>query len=354
MTRRRPQIAVLIPAHNEASGIAATLHDVQPQIQPGDRLIVIADNCEDETAAIARSLGATVLERFNLEQRGKGYALAYGLQHLEPDPPDVVVIVDADCVVAADVVERIARLADQCGRPVQSKYLMEQPATPSPKDAVSALAFLVKNWVRPAGLARIGMPCPLTGTGMAFPWSVIHQAPIASGNIVEDMQLGLDLAVAGMPPMFCADAHVLGRLPDQETAATTQRTRWEHGHMKTLLSQGPRLLKEAIAQRRLDLLVMALDLCVPPLSLLVALWLGVTAALTLIGVGVGQWLPVLLLGLVGVLMGSAVLIGWYRFGRHQIPATALLTAPLYILWKVPLYITFLVKPQSQWVRTQRD
>lgn len=350
----RPRVAVLIPAHNEALGISATLADLIPQMQAGDRLIVIADNCDDETASVARAQGAIVIERFNSEQRGKGYALAYGLEHLEPDPPDVVTIIDADCAVAPDVIEKTAILAYQHGRPVQSKYLMEQPATPSPKDAISALAFLVKNWVRPAGLNRIGMPCPLTGTGMAFPWLVICHAPLASGNIVEDMQLGLDLAIDGAPPLFCAEANVVGRLPDKASAATSQRTRWEHGHIKTLLSQGPRLFKEAFVQRRLDLLAMALDLCVPPLSLLVALWLGVMVVLLSLAALTGQWFPGMVLGGIGIFMGLAIVMSWYRFGRHQIPGKVLLTAPLYILWKIPLYVAFIVKPESQWVRTQRD
>lgn len=350
----RPRVAILIPAHNEALGIGATLTDLIPQLETGDRLIVVADNCDDETATVARSQGATVLERFNADQRGKGYALAYGLESLDQDPPDVVVVVDADCAVAAGAIKQSATLAHQKGRPVQSKYLMEQPDHPSPKDAISALAFLVKNWVRPAGLNVIGMPCPLTGTGMAFPWTVIRHAPIASGNIVEDMQLGLDLTINGTPPVFCAEANVLGRLPDRASAATSQRTRWEHGHMKTLLSQGPRLFKEAIAQRRFDVLVAALDLCVPPLSLLVALWLGVMTLLIILAGLTGQWLPAIVLGVIGLVMGLAILMSWYRFGRHQIPGKALLTAPLYILWKIPLYIAFIVKPESQWVRTQRD
>lgn len=351
---KRPRIAVLIPAHNEAFGIGATLTDLMPQIQMHDQLIVVADNCEDDTAEVARNQGATVLERVNLQRRGKGYALAHGLDHLEQDPPDVVVIVDADCAVATDVIAKTATLAYQTGRPVQSKYLMEQPVDPSPKDAISALAFLVKNWVRPTGLNLIGMPCPLTGTGMAFPWTVIRHAPIASGNIVEDMQLGLDLAVDGTPPIFCATAEVLGRLPNKEAAATSQRTRWEHGHMKTLLDQGPRLFKEAIAQRRIDLLIMALDLCVPPLSLLVVLWLGVMVILTGLAGFTGQWLPAIILGSIGIFMGIAISMSWYRFGRDQISGKALLTAPLYILWKIPMYIAFIVKPESQWVRTQRD
>ena len=138
--------------------------------------------------------------------------------------------------------------------------------------------FWSKTGVRPQGLDRLGFPGILTGTGMAFPWSVIQSASLASGNIVEDMQLSMDLAIAGHPTLFCPDTKVIGLLPQQAQAAKSQRTRWEHGHLQTMLTQVPRLVREALRQKRLDLLVIALDLSVPPLSLLVMIWGGGDAA----------------------------------------------------------------------------
>jgi cellulose synthase/poly-beta-1,6-N-acetylglucosamine synthase-like glycosyltransferase len=82
-------------------------------------------------------------------------------------------------------------------------YDMEQWSNPTPKDSISALAFLVKNLVRPSGLKQLGFPSLLTGTGMAFPWSIIRSVSLASGNIVEDMHMSLDLAIAGHPTLFC-------------------------------------------------------------------------------------------------------------------------------------------------------
>jgi len=82
-------------------------------------------------------------------------------------------------------------------------YDMEQPPNPTPKDSISALAFLVKNLVRPSGLKQLGFPSLLTGIGMAFPWSIIRSVSLASDNIVEDMQMSLDLAIAGHPTVFC-------------------------------------------------------------------------------------------------------------------------------------------------------
>jgi cellulose synthase/poly-beta-1,6-N-acetylglucosamine synthase-like glycosyltransferase len=349
-----PRLAVLVPAHDEEAGIRLVLEGILPQLSSQDRLIVIADNCSDGTAAIARSTGATVIERQDKTRRGKGYALDYGMKFLAADPPEVVVLVDADCVVQPGVVGQIARQAIAKHQPVQAVYLMDRPVKPTAKDAVSALAFAVKNQVRPLGLNQLGFPCLLTGTGMAFPWEVLSNAQLASGNIVEDMQLAVDLVIAGHPASFCPEARVTGILPQQERAARSQRTRWEHGHLKTAMTQIPRLLKAAMQQGRLDLVAIALDLWVPPLSLLVLLWLGaLSLALGAAAIGLPVGLPVGLLGLEGLLIVVAILSAWANFGR-DLPLLALLSVPFYILWKLPLYLKFMIKPQTKWVRTERD
>ncbi len=189
---------------------------------------------------------------------------------------------------------------------------------------------------------------------MAFPWKALQKISLASGNIVEDMQLGIDLALCGYSPIFCPDAQVTGILPQQTSAAKTQRTRWEHGHIQTILSQVPRLLKAAVVQRRFDLLALALELSVPPLSLLVTLWIGgITLTITAGFLGF-SWLPTVILGMAGMFLILGILSGWAKFGRKEIPGFALLSIPFYLLWKVPLYLAFFVRPQSQWVRTERD
>lgn len=349
-----PKTAVLVPAHNEAAGIRPVLENLLAQVRSPNRVVVVADNCTDQTAQIARSAGATVIERQDTERRGKGYALDYGLKFLAADPPDVVIVVDADCEVQPGTLDRIAASAFATGRPTQAIYLMELPAQPKPKDAVSALAFLVKNWVRPQGLHRLGLPGILTGTGMAFPWSVMQRVSLASGNIVEDMQLSMDLAIAGYPTAFCPDTKVIGLLPQQDQAAKSQRTRWEHGHLQTMRAQVPPLLKAAIQQRRFDLLAIALDLSIPPLSLLIMLWLTVTLLSVLAGFFTQFWLPTALMLLEGGIILTAILAAWGKFGRADLPASTLLAVPFYVLWKIPLYVAFLVKPQTQWIRTERD
>src|SRR5947209_3531591 len=97
--RQRPSVGILIPAHNEESGITATIASLLPQLKQGDQILVIADNCSDNTAGVARAAGATVRERFDQHLRGKGYALDFGVRCMHEQPPAILIIVDADCIV---------------------------------------------------------------------------------------------------------------------------------------------------------------------------------------------------------------------------------------------------------------
>lgn len=351
--RSEMELAVLMPAHNEAAGIVKTLRSLKPQLGPNDRLIVVADNCTDRTAELARDCGATVVERMDETRRGKGYALDYGLRLLAGAPPAAVVVVDADCQFRFGSLRRLAAgaIAQQC--PVQAVYLIDRPVHPKLKESVSLFSFKVKNLVRPLGMARLGLPCLLTGTGMAFPWKVLAKVDLGTSSIVEDMKLGLDLAVSGESPALCSAVTVVGPLPPNDIAAKTQRTRWEHGHLQIILRYCPQLIAEAISQRRLDLFAIALDLAIPPLALLVMLWSVVSIGMTLMAGMSGVWLPAFVCYGAGMAMAIAVLLAWIKFARADISFRTLLSVPAYILWKIPLYLKFIRAPQTEWVRTNR-
>ena len=343
----RPRVAVLVPAHDEAGGIAATLHGLRSQLAAGDTLLVVADNCSDDTAGIAARAGASVVERHDAERRGKGYALDFGVRHLSAQPPEVVVIVDADCSVAPGGIHELARLALQSGRPVQALYRMLPPPQAGLRQRIAAFAWIVKNKLRPLGGARLGWPCQLMGTGMAFDWHAIEHAALASGNIVEDMQLGIDLALVGRPPLFAPQVEVLSHFPTSDAAAAGQRTRWEHGHLATLAMQAPRLLSAALRRRDGRLLGLALDLCVPPLALLALLCSALTGAAALLFAWRELAAPLLFAAALLLMFAVAIGIAWRRDGR------ALLGAPLYALAKLPIYLRFMLKRQASWVRTRR-
>ncbi|HDS1695009.1 MULTISPECIES: glycosyltransferase family 2 protein [Pseudomonas] len=350
----RPRVAVLVPAHDEALVIRAMLASVTPQLLDGDRLLVVADNCSDDTARLARASGAEVVERRDTRLRGKGYALDFGVRHLAQRPPEVVIVVDADCQVGEGAIDCLARRCLELGRPVQSLYLMRAPAGAGLRVQVAEFAWRVKNLVRPRGWARLGLPCQLMGAGMAFGWHDLSLINLANGHLVEDVKLGLDLCQQGKPPAFCPEALVTSQFPLSQQGLNSQRTRWEHGHLGLMLADAPKRAKAAITQRNASLAALTLDLLVPPLALLVLALLGLNLvtwlAYLLFGLALPAWLA--LAGL--ALLAFAVVLAWARFCREVIPFSVLLYAPFYAARKIPLYLSFLIKRQVEWVRSKRD
>jgi cellulose synthase/poly-beta-1,6-N-acetylglucosamine synthase-like glycosyltransferase len=348
------RVAVLVPAHNESASIIPTLDDIKVQLKPGDRLLVVADNCTDDTASVARFSGAEVVERHDNERIGKGYALDYGLGHLEGNPPDIVVVVDSDCRLAEGAIGRLAAACSNSGRPIQALYLMTIPEGAGFKQQIAAFAWRVKNWVRPLGLKAFGLPCQLMGSGMAFPWEVIRAVDLASGWIVEDLKLGLDLAAAGHSALFYPSVYLTSQFPFSAKGSADQRRRWEHGHIATILQIAPRSLCAAMTSGNLDLLVLTLDLMVPPLSLLAMLLVlsfAVTGLASLLGLG-SSALLVSTLCVAG--FAAAIGLAWDKVGRNVLLARAIWSIPSYALAKLRIYRqSFGGRKSAQWIRTDR-
>jgi cellulose synthase/poly-beta-1,6-N-acetylglucosamine synthase-like glycosyltransferase len=346
----RPSIAILMPAHNEALVIEQSIKGLKPQLNDNDRLIVVADNCTDETASIAETYGATVIERNNLDERGKGYALDYGLSHLQSNPPEVVIIIDADCIVGTNAVDLLAKECIKTKRPIQALYLMESQVNPSLKARIATFAWHVKNKVRPMGFHALGLPCQLMGTGMAFLWHDVSKVNLASGHIVEDMKLGTDLARLNKAPLFLQSALVTSIFPPSESATNTQRARWEHGHLSVILNEAPKLIADAIKYKNIQMLGMAFDLLVPPIAMLTLLCVIIFILSLVFGNSLNQALSSCLLGC----LAAGVVIAWVGYGREIINFRQLCYAPIYALIKIPLYIKFIINRQVEWVRSKRD
>jgi cellulose synthase/poly-beta-1,6-N-acetylglucosamine synthase-like glycosyltransferase len=350
----RRRVAVLVPAHDEALIIGRTLRTIVPQMAGGDRLVVVADNCTDETAALAAAEGAEVLARSDLLRRGKGYALDFGIHHLKSDAPEIVLIVDADCRLGPGVIDRLARLSQRSGGPVQALYLMQAAENASLKMRIAEFAWVIKNHVRPLGLHRLGLPCQLMGTGMAFPWACISSADLATGHIVEDLKLGIELARRGTPPLFCPEALVTSEFPASSEGVRSQRTRWEHGHLSVILSDAPQLLLSSLATLNARGLALALDLGVPPLSLLTLLVIAAWSAAALLSIFAKSYFPLAAASATAALLVLAILLSWRAYGRHVISLISLALAMLHAFLKIPLYLKFLVARQVKWIRSKRE
>jgi cellulose synthase/poly-beta-1,6-N-acetylglucosamine synthase-like glycosyltransferase len=352
----RPRVAVLIPAHNEEDVIAQTLSTVKLQLGANDRLVVVADNCSDNTAAIARELNVEVIERHNPDRRGKSYALDFGINSLRGKmSPQVVVVVDADCRPADGCIQIISQLCSETGRPIQAVYLMEHPhGEMGIFSGLTTFAWKIKNFVRPVGWHRLGFPCQLTGSGMALPWSVIDDVELASGDLAEDLRLGVELSLRGHPPLFCPDALVTSRFPDDADAGRSQRTRWEHGYLASMVRFIPALLSEIVRQKSVPLLGILLNLCVPPLALLLLAIIGGDTLCYLFFVATLHIAPLAIISTSLVMTTASVLLAWSYHGRDIVSLSQLALAPAYALSKIPLYVAFLINREREWVKTKRS
>jgi cellulose synthase/poly-beta-1,6-N-acetylglucosamine synthase-like glycosyltransferase len=261
-------------------------------------------------------------------------------------------IVDADCDLDAGAVDRLVSIAAAEDRPVQGRNLMKAPAGAPLEIHVAEFAYLIKNLVRPRGMNRLGLPCQLMGTGMAIPWSMIRQANLAHGHIVEDLKLCLDLAQLGHAPVFCPDFGITSYFPHSSGGIESQRRRWEGGHLEMIGVALDHLARPA-SIRSLPALILLLDRLVPPVTLLFMMlvaWTMLSAAAAPI-VGVAPLLIAI------ACMASFVLstfVVWLLHGREIIPRAMIAAVPRFIVGRLANYPKFLLgRQEAQWVRTDR-
>ena len=346
---------ILVPAHNEESVIEKTLLSLKDQVTEKDRIIVIADNCTDDTEIVARRLGVEVVIRENMTELGKGYALGFGIEHINKSNsnPDALVIIDADCTVTRGSIKDLAATSVKLNRPVQGLYLMHSNAHKGIGQKVAEFAWMVKNKVRPAGYKKMGLPCLLQGSGMAFPWCIVDVVKFKSGNIVEDLELGIQYTLNGFPPFFYPEVIVSSYFPSDSEGEKSQRKRWEHGHLVTSVKLFPELIKKSIKVSDINSAALAADLLVPPLALLAILLFIINTFCLWYGLVVGDIFPLLISMALLVVFCVEIIMAWYYFAREIISLKQLLYVPVYIVNKIPLYFMLMLKRQVQWVKTSR-
>ena len=345
---------IVIPAHDEAEVIGNTLQTLQAAMSENMRILVVADNCRDATADIARDHGAEVIERTSAQDRGKGFALAFAAERLSAVPPDVLVVLDADCFIDRASLRNLVDSAAMSGRPSQAINLLRPDRRSSPLVQLSTFGFMLKNLVRQRGLQRLAGRVHLTGTGMAMPFRLFRASTKTRSSIVEDLSLGLELAAAGHPPMLASDATVSSE-SSTEQGTLVQRRRWEGGFISTALPRGLREALHGLARGRLRTVLAGLDLMVPPLALFAVLNIAALIAASVLTFVLGAaWWPVIALSGLLALALLAVFAAWMREGREFISLSVLARIPLYVLWKLPMYVGLARGgAPKEWLRTGR-
>lgn len=352
---RRLKFDILVPAHNEAATIQRTVRSLLSLSWPVEafRVLVIADNCSDDTAQLARAAGALVFERKDERLRGKGYALAYGFARSRGDRcACAVVVVDADSEASTNLLEACAARLEEGAEAVQVHYGVLNPDV-SWRTRLITIAWSAFHIVRSRARERLGLSCGIRGNGWCLTHELLARVPYSAYSLAEDVEYGLQLGLAGVRVYYADEACVRGEMVSGEGAARSQRNRWEHGRRQLRRSHWRPLLKQGALRPSRICLDLAFDLLLPPLSS-VALNL---VLLLLLAVAATLWNPALAVFLWLGLVAAAVLVahvlrGLALSGLGRRGLRDLLYAPPYMLWK--LLLMRRRRDSGEWVRTKRE
>lgn len=351
---RRLRFDVVVPAHDEEAGIARTVISLLRMDWPQEqfRVLVVADNCSDATAATARSAGAQVLERHDLTQRGKGYALAFAFAASARDArADAVVVVDADAEVSANLLEAFAARIENGERAVQAHYGILNPWA-SWRTQLITIAKGAFHIVRSRARERLGVSCGIRGNGWCVTHALLRDHPYASFSLVEDLEYGIALGFAGVRVSYADEAHANADMVSSETIARKQRQRWEQGRFEIIRSRTLPLLVAAVRKPSLVCLDLAFDLMVLPLSYVainVALLIALAALLGIWDASAWLWLWWGLACLLTLVLH--VLRGWQVSGMGLRGLAALAHVPGFVLWRL---LGVFERKTKEWVRTERE
>ncbi|MEX0721752.1 MAG: glycosyltransferase family 2 protein [Balneolaceae bacterium] len=358
-TKRKRKFVVVIPAHNEEQVIAKTLYSLFGLVYPKNlyQIVVVADNCTDRTARIARKLGAKVLERTHKEKRGKGYALRWAFDQIldwEEDY-DGVIVLDSDSLISGNYLEVMNFYLENGSKVIQSSDLvLPQPGVWSSESI--RIGFLLYNYVKPMGRKVLGLDMGLRGNGMCFAPEILKKYTWQAWSLTEDIEYGLSLLLEGVKIDFAPEANLWAQMPVQAENAESQRTRWEMGRYPIIKKYASKLLKRFFTKRSLRNLDTLVDLITPPLvnlllfvlvmlTLNLILWLVGFVPLTFTWI----WLGITVMGLLHLFIGMlAAGADWQMY-------KSIFYIPVYAFWKVKVYVTTWLKgSERQWIRTTRD
>jgi len=275
---RRRRFRVLIPAHNEETVIGSVLADLEDQTYPADQISVwvIADRCTDRTALIAAAR-AQVDER-ETGPDGKGAALLWHLARRPLHPEEALVILDADNWVPSNL---LARMADEldAGHQVLQAYLDVANPTGSAIATAAALTYWAGNRMVQLARRNLGWSCDLGGTGSCFTTEALERAGGFGTALVEDQELAVRLALAGVPVTWLHDVRVRDEKPERVAIVARQRARWMAGKRAVARRYTGHLLTRAVRTHRLELFDQVLRLVQPGRSF-VALVTAVVGSVT--------------------------------------------------------------------------
>jgi cellulose synthase/poly-beta-1,6-N-acetylglucosamine synthase-like glycosyltransferase len=358
-----PRIAVIVVAHDEEQVILDSVTSLMAQRYPSGSyaVYVVADNCTDRTAALARSAGARVLERSGGAPRGKSAAVAFGVSSIEAEGGfDAVAVFDADNTADPDFLTSVAARLKDGERVVQGFVDSKNPGA-SWVAGSSALGFWAIAELAQAPRERLGLSTPLMGTGFVIALDEARRLLTTGGALTDDLDLAARLALSGTRVAYEASARTFDEKPTELRTAVAQRHRWMQGRWAVAGRHAPGLLRAAFGPgqtglgARLRSFDVAVQLVAPSLLFTaVAIALLAASALALgslarFGAALSSWSLA-----VAALYYALPAAGIARHRPGPRGWLCYLLQPCYLAWSLPLAVSgFVMRRGDRWIRTPK-
>ena len=254
VTEAVKKLAVIVAAHNESAVIGQLVANLKDLRYPKELydIYVIADNCSDNTAEIAREAGAIVCERTHPTKKSKGYALEWMFERIfemKDKEYDAVVVFDADNLVHPDFLMEMNHHLCKGSKIIQG-YLDAKNPYDTWVAGTFAIAFWVIDHVSHLAKTNIGLSAVLGGTGMCITTDVIREQGWRATCLVEDMEFTMKSLATGIKTTWAHDAIVYDEKPLTFMQSWRQRKRWAQGQFDVAHRFIPKMLKEGIKQRK--------------------------------------------------------------------------------------------------------
>ena len=251
VAKSQHRFAVVVSARNESSVIGNLINSIKSQNYPSELVdvFVIADNCTDNTAEVARDAGAIVYERFNKQQVGKGYALDWMFKIIQSDHADKnyegYIIFDADNILDPNYIKEMNKVFDN-GYRIITSYRNSKNYDTNWITAGYSLWFLREARYLNNARMQLGTSCAISGTGFLVSAEVIRE----NGGwihhlLTEDIEFTTDSIIKGEKIGYCANAVLYDEQPTLFSQSYTQRLRWAKGFYQVFKNYGAKLVKGA-------------------------------------------------------------------------------------------------------------
>lgn len=349
------KFALIIPAHNEALIIGSTLDNIKAIQYPKNLfdLIVVADNCDDKTAEIARKKEAIVHERFDKERVGKGYALDWVVTKLldEKTDYDAFVVIDADSFVSQNFLQVMNKKICQGHSVMQGFYTILNP-TQSWFSCLMYASFSITHYLRPLAKNKLGFSARLNGNGMCFSREIFQRYGWKCFSTTEDAEYYVKLLFEKVRVEFAPEAVVYADMPTSLAGARSQRIRWEGNYISLIKEYFLPLLSSSIKRRSLVMFEGAMDLLQPAFTIS----MGVPVLFLIFNLISTPYFQLLAWTWIGVITGQLIHLS-SGLMLVRVPKKVYFSlgyTPLYVIWKIWIYLLLILKlEENQWVRTSR-